>query len=72
MKHDLGPVHVGLDGTDGRLDDKLDTDRRRQMKHHVGVVDVLGEHWLVRDRVDCVGEARPRLEVLDVRDRARR
>ena len=58
LEHDLGAVHVGLDGVDRLLDDQLDADRGGEMEDDVAAIDQLGEQRLVGDRVDEVLEAR--------------
>ena len=65
-------MHVRLDGVNRRLDDQLDADGGREVHDGIAGVDHLGEQRLVADRVDGVVEARVRLELRDVVDRARR
>ena len=70
LEHDLGPVHVGLDGVHRLFDDELDADRRREMKDHIAAVYQLGQQRLVVDRVDEVLETPAPFDVRDVVDRA--
>ena len=59
-------MNIGFDGTDRRLDDQLDADGRREVKHGVAAIDVLRHHRFVEDGVDHAGEVWMRPEVIDV------
>ncbi len=70
LQHDLGAVHVGLDGVDRLLDDQFDADRGGEMEHHVAAIDQLRQQRLVGHRVDEVFEPGPPFQMGDVVDRS--
>src|SRR5208282_504732 len=72
LEHQLGAVHVGLDGVDRAFHDELDAHRGGQVVHHVAAIDHLRQLMLVLERVDHVVKAFPAFEVFDVVDAAGR
>jgi len=72
LEHQLGAVHVGLNGVDWAFHDELDAHGRSEVIDHIRAVDHLRQQVLVLDGIDHVVEAFAWLEVLDVIDAARR
>jgi hypothetical protein len=68
---DLRAMDVCLDRPDRALDDQPHTHRCRQVKHHIALVDQLGDRRAVVHALDRIVEPRVLFEVANVVDAAR-
>ena len=69
---DFRPAHIGLDGSDRALDDKLDADGSREVKNHVALINKLCRDGLIMNCINRVMKARIVFEMRDVPNRAGR